>query len=80
MEPNYQIEGKAMLSIFYGRRVLRLAQIVPDKKKNELSVFFSFFSSDIVNKYFYFISSNIYPGIFADFPFQKQQDHDELFK
>ncbi len=32
-----------MLSIFYGRRVLRLAQIVPDKKKIGLSAFFLFF-------------------------------------
>ena len=35
---------KAMFSIFYGRRVLRLAQIVPNKKKKiGISAFFLFF-------------------------------------
>ena len=37
-----------MLSIFYGRRVLRLAQIVPDKKKKLDFQHFFFFPSDIV--------------------------------
>ncbi len=48
-----------MLSIFYGRRVLRLAEIVPDKKKKLDFHRLFFFSSDIVPKYFYFISCDI---------------------
>ena len=42
--------NKAMLSIFYGRRVLRLAQIVPDKKKNGLLAFFLFFPPTVFGK------------------------------
>ena len=39
---------KAMLSIFYGRRVLRRAKIVPDKKKKLTFKHFFIFSSDIL--------------------------------
>ncbi len=39
---------KAILSIFYGRRVLRLAEIDPDKKKKLTFKLFFIFSSDIL--------------------------------
>ncbi len=45
--------NKAMLSIFYGRRVLRRAKMVPDKKKRLTFKHFFIFSFDILKSFFY---------------------------
>ena len=46
-----------MLSIFYGRRALRRAEIVPDKKKKLAFKLFLFFSSDILKSLEIFLQS-----------------------
>ncbi len=50
---------KAMLIIFYGRRVLRRAKIYPDKKKSWQSSFFLFFSSDILKSWEVFLTKSV---------------------
>ncbi len=49
--PSSGKKHKAMLSIFYGRRVLPQAKIVPDKKKKLTFKHFFIFSSDILKSW-----------------------------
>ncbi len=48
-----------MLSIFYGRRVLQRAKIVPDKKKNLTFKDFFIFSSDILKRWEVFFTESV---------------------
>ncbi len=65
----FSLLPRAMLSIFYGRRVLRLAQIVPDKKKG-LSAFFLFFLRHCSKAFLFYFLGHI-AGIFCWFSLSK---------